>query len=162
MSISAPKALLLSQVPSSSHLLHDHKLLHLPGLPHYSCSSLEPCYFSDMDTWSLCLYLLVHHYPPPNTPHTHTPPALSALFLLLSWLGPVCWPCPIYYFLSLLWILPGVLVILSLTSAIKTFPLRMPWRRHTISISTHRCTHLWFALVSWLSLRCTMILCGET
>lgn len=43
---------------------------------------------------------------------------------LLSWPGLVYCPCLVYYFLSLLWILPDVLYLLSIT---KTFSSTPPW-----------------------------------
>lgn len=46
----------------------------------------------------------------PYTPATWVLVLLSLHFdhlLFLSWSDPVCWPCSIHYFLSLLWIIPG-------------------------------------------------------
>lgn len=44
-----------------------------------------------------------------------------------SWLSPVCWPCLVYYFLSLLCTLQDALAVLSLTSTIKTLSSTTPW-----------------------------------
>lgn len=46
-----------------------------------------------------CLPLFSTHLPQTH-PHPHQ-------LLPLSWLSPACWPHSIYFFLSLLWTLPG-------------------------------------------------------
>lgn len=84
---------------SSSHLLCSPNLPPTHRLPSPKPLILLITLLFWLFFFSLPLLLLS-----PLSVPTHPP---SALFLLLSWPGPVCWPCPVYYFFSLLWTLPG-------------------------------------------------------
>lgn len=91
--------------------MHTH-ILNLPqlrGFPPSASFSLHLCYVSYALSWfflSLPLAFLC------------TPPPL----LLTSWWGPVHWPCPVHYFLSLLWTVPEASDCSAPTYTIKTIP----------------------------------------